>query len=268
MNFLKKKKKDPKAPIPRFYLGLQLSGVFLVLLCGLSSFLPPHLFSTPSSERKKNASHSVYHYHTGTPLPSAQTRSLLTRLLEKGTPSLAQLAQTMQNQTQISTLHLFESAPNQITLSLVERRPLLSFAENSRWFLMSDGAICPMKPSEIRAQLPLLIGGASPPRKEAASRPCEPATTETNNLVLDTQKIQKELSLHHISLFQDITYDSYQGYTLSFPTHKMIAHVGKAPFGKKISRLHQVMEKMPDTPLEVDLDFENKAFIKEETPPP
>lgn len=126
---------------------------------------------------------------------------------------------------------------------------------------MTDGSVCRVSASTPLRQFST-IAGLNPHKPLSKKNPCTPANAKAKQIISDTLLISHLLQGDSV-IIPTFTYNQEQGYSIAIEPSNSLVHIGFPPFQKKIGRLHQILKKNKNKSLQIDLDFENKAFIKE-----
>ena len=229
------------------------------------------IFSTTSSFLLKKKLEALWYsgkpqpeYQFREPLPSSGIRDFFaTHLQAKNSSSISpkELGEIFISFPKTARLHIYQTPPNSFTLAVEEREPEFFASADKKFLLMSDGSFCLNQEKEsIPKDFPFLLGLFS--KIEHDETPCSLPTEERRQAIVEAKKLKMVLSTHNSSV-KNFTYDKYQGLTAFLENPKIVAHFGFSSFEKKADRLQQIFYKNPGKSIEVDLDFKNKAFIKE-----
>ncbi len=180
-----------------------------------------------------------------------------------GPISLGELADFMRKKENVSVFHVYQSAPKTMTILQRKRTPLYALTQAPKTYLMTDGSICHLHTFSIPSNpsLPILMGLATP-SDLSVQNPCHAPTATTKRIRTETQLLTR-LAKNAAVGISTFSYHAERGYSLLLQPSESLIHIGFPPFQKKMARLYQILQKNPKKSLQVDLDFENKAFIKE-----
>ena len=177
--------------------------------------------------------------------------------------SLGQLADFMRKKETVAVFHVYQSAPKIMTILQRKRTPLYALTQAPKTYLMTDGSVCHLHTFSIPSNpsLQILIG-LPIPSDLSVKNPCHAPTASTKRIRTETQLLTR-LAKNAAAGISTFSYHAEQGYSIFLQPSESLIHIGFPPFQKKMSRLHHILQKNPKKSLQVDLDFENKAFIKE-----
>ena len=212
----------------------------------------------------------IQYFHTSFKLPMIFTSTTpnfryisqhAEKLKETRNPTLSGLSSTMRKMEKIALYHVYQTPPWSFTILQKERRPLYALAHEKTTYFMTDGSLCHSSISTHTQKSPT-IAGLKAPTDLSKKKICRPPTATTKQILSETLLISRLLRGTSVSI-ASFSYDPDQGYSILLEPSASLVHLGHPPFTKKMERLYQILNKNQNKSLQIDLDFENKAFIKE-----
>ena len=187
-------------------------------------------------------------------------------LKEKGSLNLSRFSMRVLENSQYSKIHALLFSSNKILISLSKHTPILKLVADATKCVSSEGIVYGSCHDE---DFPELHGMLKKPLSSYKKR-------NNNEVVLskmETSTIKDSINLYELAREENIElslieHKKYRGIFAKIQNTETIVSFGSPPFKGKVKKLRKIIYSLSSkgkAASRIELDFENKAFIKENT---
>ena len=190
---------------------------------------------------------------SGSLTEAANTREYLQRLSEK-----------VIDNSKFTQIHLLKTSPDTIYLFAQKPEPVFRIEADKTRFVSPDGLVYG---DAYDSQLPFLRGIF--PGSGKKFRIKAPNLLCTSHR--EKERIRAAIQLRHLLgdanlMIEEVIFENFRGYSAVLSDSETRVNFGVPPFSGKIKKLHSILKELAKEgryASRVELDYDNKAFIKE-----
>lgn len=174
------------------------------------------------------------------------------------------LAKQTQNQFNFKRVSLLAVSPQQISAVISLRNPVMRI-ELDRTRLVDDVGVVFGEAQSHDAALPLLKGTLDPTKLIWNEDQTLQLGAGHHEVIQQALQLQKDLAKFKITP-DSLAYVKHRGFTATIRDTAIEVTMGLPPFDSRTDKLSQILEKMRRDGIHsarIELDYKNKAFIKE-----
>jgi hypothetical protein len=268
-----RKNHSPKKPsiisIRYSLYALALAGVTAALYVNFKSKIPLDTLrriraSSPLSYEIQFAS-KMQHFLSETEMQSISSK--ITALLQSKEATISGICKTIQNDYTAHYVNIFKISNNQLLITIEPRKPVLSIKASKTRLITKEGLIYGEYNPSVHGELTRLTGilGDDDAALEMADDASYITTESQKKLIAEAIELF-ELTQGKLINLSSIRYIPYRGFAAKTKDDGIEVLLGRSPFNKRIDRLADILinlKKGGGVATRIELDYDNKAFVKE-----
>ena len=196
-------------------------------------------------------------------------KSAVKKLKLASQTELEDIAITIQNYLSAKSVHVMKVGVNDLVIAIDLHEPFLQIATKSTIrYLTEDGDIYGKVSTSMDENMPLITGifDARTSPFELSKNMTVEKTSEEAALVSEAIELFKQSKKFNYNV-KKINYIFQRGFSINLDDLSTTVVLGKAPFNDKFKNLNKILSEYKNNgsqALKIELDYNNKAFIKEE----
>ena len=233
----------------------------------VQSFISRHLSTPPIKSADWQVSYSLETSKLISEIEKNRIENIFDLHLKKiASPNLEMLSYNILEDSQYNKIHLYFYHPYKISISLSKHIPLLKLTLGNAKCVSNEGVVygsCADK------DMPEVFGVLDQPIHvyKKINKNELIVSEKESDLIKECIELYKK-SLEENLNFNLIEFKKYRGFSITLKNSNTEVSFGKPPFQGKIKKLRKILYTLASkgkTASRIELDFEDKAFVKEYT---